>query len=35
MDDLVAKVKWVLVRLVGCLLILGVALLLLVVLLSA
>ena len=35
MDDLVAKVRWFLVRFVGCLLILGVALLLLVVLLSA
>ena len=35
MDDLVAKVRWVIVRFVGCLLILGVALLLLVVLLSA
>ena len=35
MDDLVAKVRWFLVRFVGCLLIFGLALLILVVLLSA
>ena len=35
MDDLVAKVRWFLVRFVGCLLIFGLALLMLVALLSA